>query len=525
MNSKAIDKKLDSTSEVESSYLKIPDSINIQKIILDISKNFSIKNESSIHRRQLFFDSFDWRLFDAGLLLIKEKNDLMLCSLKTELPTEKVTIRSQIQPKFWWDFPDGSLKDILKKSLDVRALIPLVEIENNIIPFRILNKDEKTVLRFQFEDIHLVQKKQKKNLIDCIKLLPVRGYAQEFLKFKNWLEEFGVNQQAKPIFFLALDAVGKQPGDYSSKLNFTLLPDMTAREATRVILKFLLQVVQQNVAGIRADIDIEFLHDFRVAIRRTRSALSQIKGVFPKEIRDRFKDDFALLQKKTNQMRDLDVYLLNKAKYQQMLPDHLRPGLEPLFEQLQSERMKEHKNIIKAFGDIFSKKLIQQWHSFLNSMEDLPETKNSNKPTIHIAKKFILKKYQQVIEIGNQIQDDSPTTQLHQLRIECKKLRYLLEFFASLFPEEEISLLVKQLKKLQDNLGDFNDLSVQQKSLKKYLESLAPENIDSQKTASAIGGLIASLYQQQQNVRKAFAQTFAEFSGQDNEKIYQRLFS
>ncbi len=526
MNSKTMDNKMDSTSEAESICLfKIPDSINSQKIINDISKNFSIKNESPIQNRQVFFDTFDWRLYDAGLLLIKEKNDFLLCSLKTDLPIEKVTIKSQIQPKFWWDFPDGSLKDTLKKSLDVRALIPQVEIENVILHIRILNEDEKTILKVQFENVHLIQKKQKKKLIDCIKLLPIRGYSQEFNKFKSWLNKSGVNQQTHSVVLLALESVGKQPGIYTSKLNFILLPDMTAREATRVILKFLFQVIQQNVVGINADIDTEFLHDFRVAIRRTRSALSQIKGVFPREIRDRFKADFAVLQKKTNRMRDLDVYLLNKGKYQVMLPDHLRPGLAPLFNQLQSERTAEHKKMVKALNDKSFQKLIQQWDSFLNSIEDLPDTKNSNKSVIHIARKFILKKFNQVIEIGNKIREESPAADLHQLRIECKKLRYLLEFFASLFPGEEISLLVKQLKKVQDNLGDYNDLSVQQRSLKQYLKTVTSENNDLLKISSAIGGLISCLYQQQQSIRKAFAKTFAEFNGQENEKICQELFN
>ena len=42
-----------------------------------------------------------------------------------------------------------------------------------------------------------------------------------------------------------------------------------------------LQTLRINEDGVRKDLDSEFLHDFRVAVRRTRSALSQIKGVFP----------------------------------------------------------------------------------------------------------------------------------------------------------------------------------------------------------------------------------------------------
>ena len=506
------------------SIYKVSDPIAIQTNLSKNPNNFSFSKQTLITNQQTFFDTFDWRLYNSGFLLAREGIDYVLRSLKTDSTVNRATINTKKQPKFWWDFPDGALKNVLKKQLDVRALIPLVEIERDIIPMRILNTDEKTVLKAQLESIALIQANQKKELINYIKLLPIRGYDKELDEFRNWLNEFGISQETRPTIFVALEAVGKIPGDYSSKLNFVLQPEMSARVAIKVIFKFLLDIIKKNEQGIIADIDTEFLHDFRVAIRRTRSALSQIKGVLPKNFRDQFKGDFALLQKSSNHLRDLDVYLLNKTKYQQMLPEHLRTGLEPLFNQLQRERKAEHKNLVKVIrADSFAK-LIESWDSFLNSLEDYPETKNSNEPVINLAQKFIRKAYNNVIKLGSQINDDSPDADLHRLRIECKKLRYLLEFFSSLFPQQEITRLIKQLKKLQDNLGDFNDLSVQQKSLKKYLESISPENIDSQKTASAIGGLIASLYQQQYNVRKAFAQTFTDFSAKDNENIFQKLF-
>ena len=53
----------------------------------------------------------------------------------------------------------------------------------------------------------------------------------------------------------------------------------------------------------------------------------------------------------------------------------------------------------------------------------------------------------------------------HLLRLACKELRYLLEFFASLFPREKVDDVIQQLKKLQDLLGHFNDLRIPEKYL------------------------------------------------------------
>ena len=97
-----------------------------------------------------------------------------------------------------------------------------------------------------------------------------------------------------------MNLAGCVPGDYSSKLNLSLNHEASGREATCEILKCLQDVMHQNEAGIRADWDTEFLHDFRVAIRRTRSALSQIKGVLPEDAVAHFKDEFRQLGRSTN---------------------------------------------------------------------------------------------------------------------------------------------------------------------------------------------------------------------------------
>jgi triphosphatase len=52
----------------------------------------------------------------------------------------------------------------------------------------------------------------------------------------------------------------------------------------------------------------------------------------------------------------------------------------------------------------------------------------------------------------------------HKLRIQAKKLRYAVEFFASLFPDKRSSKrrnkFAPALERLQDGLGDLNDIAV-----------------------------------------------------------------
>ena len=99
-----------------------------------------------------------------------------------------------------------------------------------------------------------------------------------------------------------------------------------------------------------------------------------------------------------------------------------------------------------------------------------------------------------------------------------------MEFFASLFPSDEIALLTKQLKRFQDNLGEFNDLSMQQDALKEYLDTIDPQSDQSTLIAAAIGGLIMNLHKRQQHVRAEFSDQFRNFGQKKNRLLFKQLF-
>jgi CHAD domain-containing protein len=323
-----------------------------------------------------------------------------------------------------------------------------------------------------------------------------------------------------------LKAAGKKPGDYASKFVLDLAPDLHSEKATRMILRYLIDVMKRNERGVKADTDTEFLHDFRVSSRRIRSALGQIRGVFPKEKAGQFRKDFAILGKTTNKLRDLDVYLLKKEQYRALLPQHTVSGLDLFFQDLSEERRSELKNVRKFLNSMVYKKIVSRWEEFIDSETAFAaeEAKNAQRPVLELAQRIIFRRYKQIIRDGKKVNAASPDEQLHQLRIDCKKLRYLLEFYASLFPKKNMLLLIGQLKKLQDNLGDFNDLFVQQEHLKEYLSHIKKSRADSLLTAAAIGGLITALSQRQQSVRSEFKQRFKVFRARENHALFTKLF-
>jgi CHAD domain-containing protein len=502
-----------------------PDGYDEQQLINELADHYSIKKERFIFKSFAIYDTFDWRLFNKSLVLYKSGNNLVLRKLFESTTMHSVEITSP--PVFIWDFPDSELKEQLAPIIKMRALLELAEVYSRAVPYRILNQDEKTVVRLVYEEIRPSCDNDTSALTTYFWLEPIKGYPKHSQNLSKRLEEAGFTAgKREDVYFKALEVVDKKPGNYSTKLNIQLDPDMRSDEATKIILRFLLEIIRTNEAHLEKDLDTEFLHDFRVAIRRTRSALGQIKNVFPAQTTDRFQKDFASLGKKTNQLRDVDVYLLNEFTYREMLPAVLRDDIDPLFDHLREKRSKAFQEVISSLDSRKYKQILQDWDVFLNEpRQDSPAASNADLPIIDLARKRVYKKYRRTVKDGSLILENTKDEMLHLLRIECKKLRYLLEFFSSLFPRKKIGVLIEQLKKLQDNLGDFNDFCVQEEYLLNIAAELAKTDEKSKKTLVAIGSLIGTLDREKQTVKDAFAKTFTAYASPANERLFRELFT
>ena len=132
-------------------------------------------------------------------------------------------------------------------------------------------------------------------------------------------------EPALPLVDEAVLAAGGRPAGTSAKLDLKLDPDEPATEAATTVFARLLEVIAENLPGTLEDIDSEFLHDLRVAVRRTRSLQRQFKTVYPERLQH-FRDEFKRIQQVTGDLRDLDVYLLDFDDLRASLPEPMRPS-------------------------------------------------------------------------------------------------------------------------------------------------------------------------------------------------------
>jgi len=503
---------------------ELPDGHGGGQLIRELNQDYGIKKEPPRDAGIVIYDTFDWRLFNKSLCLFSSGNTLFLRKL---FQTEIVHSHEfSALPAFINDFPDGGIKEALTPIIKARTLLRLVEVYGRSTPYRILNPDKKTVVRLIYEEFRLSPEKDTPALATFFSAESVKGYPKYYRNLTQRLQQAGFKISQEDIYFKALESVDKKPGSYSAKITLNLDPDMRSDETTKVILRFLLQIIKINEGYLARDIDTEFLHDFRVAIRRTRSALGQIKDVFPPETTERFKKEFAFAGKLSNRLRDLDVYLLKQNTYKAMLPPALRDDIDPFFVYLRKKRSQAFKDVISGLASKAYKQILKDWEVFLKSPPDgPPAAANARVPIAVVARKRIFRRYRIIIKNSQQSLENTDDAAMHVLRIECKKLRYLMEFFSSLFPCAKMSALIGQLRKLQDNLGDFHDICVQQEYLINISDELPIIDRQSKKALVAIGSLIETLDGERKIIKDAFTETFTEFASPENSRLFRKLFA
>ncbi len=508
----------------------IPGSFNLNKLQTILQGNIQTSPAPPQQLQRTCYDSFDWRLFSSNVVLEDEINgrqhELVWRSLKDDNKRVQVSLSSA--PRFARDIPPGQLHDLLEPVLEMRELRPLVSISSRVHTLRVLDKIDKTVARIVIEENKVRRRKGGKVLLQDqrVIIIPVKGYRKAFTQIVKTLEDMNLEPATEDFMLKALAVTGHQPGSYSSKLDLQLDPQERADRATRTILKRLLDIIRENEAGTRRGTDTEFLHDYRVAVRRTRSALSQIKGVLPAPVLQRYKNEFGWLGQMTSPSRDLDVYLLTFDDYKHSLPVSAQADIEPLRDFLIRHQHTEHRALLKALDSARYRRLLQGWEAFLeNPVNERSTLPNARRPILEVACERIWKVYKRILREGRAIDANSPAQDLHELRKTGKKLRYLMEFFQSLFAADKIKELIRVLKTLQDNLGDFQDYEVQVHTLKRFSLQMVEEAAAPPETLLAMGMLIEGLEQRQHRARAEFADRFGKFSAAENREHFRALFT
>ena len=448
-------------------------------------------------------DTFDGRLDAAGTRLELRRGAQVELVLRDRNGAAHLTVPTP--PRFADELPHGPFRSRLAAVTDVRALLPVVAVTVRETEAIRRNGTGKVVARVTAMDEAQLESGRPLGLWTA-EVHELAGYPEPATQARELLAEAGLTPTSDDLLVQAATITGVDVGGFRASPTIPLEPAMPALAGFRDVLSNLAHSIQANWQGTIDDVDPEFLHDLRVAVRRTRSVLGHGRGVLPADVRAEFRDRFSSLGAITGPARDLDVNVIEWERYIAPLPPQARAALAPVLEQLRTQRRAAHHTLAEELRSSASSAVLPDWRAWL----DTAAPPDDDSPLGPVVARRINKAQQRLVAQGRGIGEDSPDEELHELRKDAKKLRYLLECFGGLYDPRPRKAFVKRLKALQENLGELQDAAVHVEWLAQVAATL-PHASAPVETFVAIGRLTEHMEQHRYAARRAFATRFAAY--------------
>jgi CHAD domain-containing protein len=201
------------------------------------------------------------------------------------------------------------------------------------------------------------------------------------------------------------------------------------------------KIINTHVLAMHAEIegvleakDIEYIHRMRVASRRLRSALAIFEGCFSRKDFRSYSRDVRDVTRSLGAARDLDVQL---AVLEGVMPDFSDPKLAPGLRRLQLRSNSKGRGAKRRFGchpnapeDDTLVNLAKWAAPFRESSEGV----YLFSPALYeLAFSGISARFNELMDHAAYIQDERNVTELHNMRISAKRLRYTMEAFEDLY--------------------------------------------------------------------------------------------
>ncbi|MBI4996047.1 MAG: CHAD domain-containing protein [Rhodocyclales bacterium] len=235
----------------------------------------------------------------------------------------------------------------------------------------------------------------------------------------------------------------------------TLDRQMTPRAAFRAIALSCLDQMQRNHAGAVASDDPEYIHQMRVATRRLRACLRLFAPVLSADYAADLLPPLREMMDRLGKTRDLDVLLAEIcAPVIAALP--AEPRLAALAGAITDDRYAARRNTVRHLESREFGHLMVRLAALLHApeLDEAPAAESFAAFAAGRTKRLRRK----VRSLASQARLDDPAS-LHVLRIGIKRLRYALEFFASITRGKGQRRLAGWLADIQGTLGELNDLA------------------------------------------------------------------
>jgi len=266
------------------------------------------------------------------------------------------------------------------------------------------------------------------------------------------------------------------------------------------------------------DGDDEDLHQFRIACRKSIVLMGEFKLLYDEERLLKYRRGLKNLISISNTKRDMDVLKIELSKIDG--DTHYQVALDGLKGHVENILQIEHDAIIDYLQSETCTNFLMSWKNYITDMNITNISIYGKYPIKPLSKYVILQRFLKIkkrIKVLDPKHDANET--LHKLRIEYKKMRYLLESFGYLYEKKEIKKLLKEMKKLQNILGLFHDSHQQKIIFEALLEAEENESVRSFIKERLLSGLKAYQTKEIWEIKKLLKRFLKK------EEVYRMIFA
>lgn len=447
------------------------------------ARAFKVTEHGTAAHLDRYLDTPDWSLLRAGWACrVRRRGGEAKLTLKSlHGPEGHVFAREEINqplPAAGEDepvlFPPGPAQEKLSGISNDMPLVELFRVmtERTVFLATGAGPDDSLRLELDLDRTRIEAEKRTEKATGILEFTEleleiVSGSAAELESVVTWLrDDAGLMPAKYSKFERGLQAAGLE---FESILQPSVTPPPDEDDPVLVLLyRYLdeqLQIIRRQHPRALEGVDPEGVHQMRVASRRLRTVLKAFRGIVDDGVVSHFNTELRWLAQNLGRARDADVTEKSARESEAVSADHYEDYLaqatidayEHLVDILESERCSTLEDELTAFIESGPAGDMREQHGGLSIAA--------------CAEMLIGAALARLLTHGDAIDEDSPPRQLHKLRIEAKRFRYLLDFFSTVQADRWLAT-TEAVKRIQDVLGEHQDAVTAQAHLADYAASI-----------------------------------------------------
>lgn len=247
------------------------------------------------------------------------------------------------------------------------------------------------------------------------------------------------------------------PAPRASLFTGVVGPGDSALEALRRILFTQFRVMETSLEGIRQRTDTVSLHDFRVALRRLRSALRMYKPLLKKTTAKRLASDLGALSGKLGPFRDGQAWLefMDARRTREACAGEAG---WPTYVRGRRRAVESERNALRGICRADALEPMDRVSRFLRS-DPLWEDADRDPPFALFAASRLERVHARAVRLASADPRDLDDEHLHGMRKSFRQARYRAEFAAPALGAR-VADMARLFKELADHLGAVHDMDV-----------------------------------------------------------------